>query len=116
MVGKLFKNKDWHFYTFWYDSDMTIEKQLKHIVPGKTYPAYVKVAEPEGMVVEFHLNSYFVGMYCAIHVNGELAQQTGDYDNKKFCKNLKRDIKKALERGATVTIGSIRQCKTELSD
>lgn len=86
---------------------------LKPIVPGKTYPSYVKVTEKDGKVIEFHCNSFYVGMYCAIHIGGSSvpAMQTGDYDNKKFCTRLKKDLKKAYERDASVEIGSIRDCQ-----
>jgi hypothetical protein len=86
---------------------------LKPIKPGKTYPSYVKVTEKDGTTVEFHCNSFYVGMYCAIHLNGssQPAVQTGDHNNKKFCTKLKQDLKKAYQRGATVEIGAIRDCQ-----
>lgn len=90
---------------------MNILKQLKEIKPGKTYPSYVTVTEPDGTVIEFICNSFFSGMYCAIYVNGSLGGQTGDHDNKKFCKKLKQDVKKAIARKAKVAIGFIRDCK-----
>ena len=87
-------------------------EQLKAIKPGKTYPTSVKVTEPNGMKIEFLLCSYYVGMYCAIHVNGaNIPAQTGDHDNIKFVRGLKRDLNKAIVRGATVEIGSIRDCQ-----
>ena len=90
----------------------TIE-QLKEIVPGKTYPNYVKVTELNKQI-EFHLQSYVCGMYCAIHIDGSSipAVQTGDRNNKKFVTGLKKDLKKALDRGATITIGSICACNS----
>jgi hypothetical protein len=87
------------------------ETQLASIVPGKTYPSEVLVTEPDKHVVQFQLNSFFTGMYCAIHFDGKLATQTGDHDNKRFCRTLKRDLKAANVRGAVVSIGSIRECK-----
>jgi|ERR1035437_3734215 hypothetical protein len=94
---------------------MNIKEQLCRIIPGKTYPSYVKVEEKDKsgkqMLVEFHLNSFFVGMYCAVHINGNVATQTGDYDNKKFTRGLKKDLAKAVARGAKIEIGSIRDCK-----
>ena len=93
---------------------MTIDEQMKEIVPGKTYPAYVKVVEKDGNIIEFHLNSFYVGMYCAIHFNGNVATQTGDHNNKGFCSRLKKDLVKAIGRGATVEIGSIRNCQLEI--
>jgi hypothetical protein len=94
---------------------MTNDEKLKLIVPGKTYPAHVKVTEKGGMVVDFWLNSFFVGMYCCIHVNGNVAHQTGDHNNKKFCTGLKKDIKSAIARGATVEIDDVRNCQLEMS-
>ena len=90
---------------------MIVKDKLKEIKAGKTYPSYVKVVEKNGMVVEFHLNSFYVGMYCAIHVNGNVAAQTSDHNNKGFVTNLKKDLTKAIAHGATVKIGSIRDCK-----
>jgi hypothetical protein len=86
---------------------------LKKIKPGKTYPTSVTVTEPNGMVVKFLLCSYFVGMYCAIHLNGNSmpVSQTGDRNNIKFCRGLKRDLNKAIARGAVVEIGTIRDCQ-----
>jgi len=63
------------------------------------------------MEVTFTLNSFFVGMYCEIRCNGDLAGQHGDHDNKRFVRNLKKDVAKAIERGAVVEIGSLRDCK-----
>ena len=89
---------------------MNLKEQLKAIIPGKTYPSHVKITEDKN-VIEFHLNSFFVGMYCAIHIDGNVAAQTGDHDNKKFCRGLKKDIDKAIARGAEVEISSLRECK-----
>lgn len=97
---------------------MNIKDKMKEIVPGKTYPSAVKITEiVEGrkVVVQFFLNSYFVGMYCAVHVNGRVAAQTGDRNNKTCCTKVKKDIAKALARGATIEIDSIRECKLEMS-
>ena len=90
---------------------MNLKEQLKQIKPGKNYPATVKVTEKDGEVIEFHSNSFFVGMYCAMHINGTVAAQLGDHNNKTFVTKLKKDLVKAEERGATVEIGSIRDCK-----
>lgn len=86
---------------------------MKQIVPGKTYPSYVKITEKAG-ALEFFLNSFYVGMYCAIHLNGNIACQTGDHNNKTFCKKLKKDIANAITRKAKVEIGSIRNCQLEM--
>ena len=90
----------------------TIEEQLKEIKPGKTYPRHVEIDEhgPDGKPakVEFHLQSYYVGMYCALHIDGRLVAQLGDQNNKTFVTKLKADIKRAIVRGAKVKIGSIR--------
>ena len=98
-----------------------LQAQLDSIIPGKTYPRYVEIAEAiEGKkwVVQFNLQSYTVGMYAAIYFREEgvsghvMPQQTGDHNNKGFVLKLKKDIKKALERGATVTIESVVPVKT----
>jgi hypothetical protein len=97
---------------------MTITEQMKQIVPGKTYPSSITNTETfkgKKMVVDFFLNSYFVGMYCAIHVNGQVASQSGDHNNKTFCAKLKKDITKAIARGAKVEIESIRECKLKMT-
>jgi hypothetical protein len=93
---------------------MTTEDQIKAIKAGKQYPSYVKVTEPGNPTVEFHLNSFYVGMYCAIYVNGKVAAQTGDHNNKKCVAGLKKDLLNAIKRGATVELGSIRDCKLEI--
>lgn len=97
---------------------MTATEQLKEIKPGKNYPACVKITEngPEGKPAEvkFLLQSYSVGMYCAIYFPGDsMPCQTGDYDNKKFVGKLVKDIKRAIARGAEVVIEGIRPIKTE---
>lgn len=91
----------------------TIEEQLKEIKPGKTYPRHVEIDEPAGpdgkpAKIEFRLQSYYVGMYCALHIDGRLVAQFGDHNNKMFVTKLKADIKRAIVRGAKVKIGSIR--------
>ncbi len=88
---------------------------LKAIKPGVNYPASVTVEEPDHSRIMFLLQSYFVGMYCAIHVNeSRMPHQTGDHNNKTFVTNLKRDLKKSLARGATVEVGPLRPVKTEV--
>ena len=92
-----------------------IIKDLAAIKPGVNYPCRVNVVETvKGQPHEttFRLQSYCVGMYCAIDVNGALAMQTGDYDNKHFVSTLKKDLAKAIERGAEVTCGVILPVKT----
>ena len=85
---------------------------LKQIKPGKNYPYRVEVTEPDGMKIVFNLNSFYCGMYCAIYVGAnQMPQQTGDHNNKTFVAQLKRDLKKAITRGATVEISGIRDCK-----
>lgn len=93
---------------------MTLNEQLEAIRPGKTYPSYVKVVEGDGTILEFHLNSFYVGMYCAIHVNGKVVMQTGDRNNKTLCTKLKKDLKGAIERKCTVEVGAIRECQLEM--
>ena len=93
---------------------MKIEEQLKQIVPGETYPRIVIVRE-DGGEIRFLLQSYFVGMYCAAYLDGQsLPCQTGDRDNKKFVAGLKKDLKKAIARGASVEIGRIDPIKKEM--
>jgi len=93
---------------------MNATEILKTIKPGKNYPSYVKVEEKGHPLVEFHLNSFYVGMYCAIHVNGSVAAQQGDHNNKGFCTKLKKDLTKAIARGAIVEISGIRNCQLEM--
>jgi hypothetical protein len=93
---------------------MTTTEALKKIIPGKTYPSDVVITEEvEGqtMRVRFCLNSFIVGMYCAVYLNGKFACQTGDHNNKTRVASLKKGIKKALARGATVEIGNIWEVK-----
>lgn len=88
---------------------------IKSIKPGENYPSFVLIeAKVKGqkLKLKFLLNSFYVGMYCAIYINDAVVpQQTGGYDNKKFVRGLKRDITKAVERGAKVTIGQMRSVK-----
>jgi hypothetical protein len=99
----------------------TVTEQLAAIKPGKNYPARVSIRETcEGkpVQVEFLLQSYAVGMYCAIYFNRDSSpntqpHQTGDHNNCLFVRKLKRDVAKAVERGAVVEIGEIRLVKTE---
>jgi hypothetical protein len=91
-------------------------EKLKQIKAGTNYPSSVTITEThEGkeVVVKFLLQSYIVGMYCAIHFPNEtIPHPTGDHNNKTFVTKLKKDIKKAIARGATVEIGSILPVKT----
>lgn len=94
---------------------MSIQEQLAEIKPGKNYPAFTRITETvEGkeMVISFALQSYYVGMYAAISIPGQSLIQSGDHNNKSFVTKLKKDIKKAIDRGATVEIGEIRLIKT----
>ena len=87
-----------------------IQEKLKMIKPGKTYPQSVRMFETykgQTMKVDFFCQSYMVGMYCAIHINGRMVSQTGERNNKSFTAKLKKDVKAAMERGATVEIGAI---------
>lgn len=86
---------------------MSSKNILDDIQPGH-YPASVLVTESDGIRVEFLLQSYQCGMYCAIYVNDSGPQQTGDHDNRRFLRGLKRDLAKAIERGATVELGLMR--------
>jgi hypothetical protein len=83
---------------------------IADIKPGTNYPKYVTVEEElegEKMCMKFYLQSYSVGMYCAMHLNSDSPVQGGDHDNKRFVASLKRDLTAALERGAKVTIEGI---------
>jgi hypothetical protein len=88
-----------------------IQEKLKMIVPGKTYPQSVHIVEQvdgKEMKIRFLLQSYVVGMYCAIHFpHCQIPEQTGDHNNKTLVAKLKKDIAKAIERGAQVEIGAI---------
>lgn len=88
-----------------------IQEKLKMIKPGKTYPQSVNIVEQvdgKEMKIRFALQSYVVGMYCAIYFpERQCPHQTGDHNNKTFVAGLKKDITKAIERGATVEIGAI---------
>ena len=89
---------------------MTIEEQLAQIVPGKNYPTSAKVTETiEGKVqeVKFLLQSYLVGVYCAMYYGPAVPYQTGDHDNRTFVGKLKKDLAAALKRGAQVEIGTL---------
>jgi hypothetical protein len=93
---------------------MSIDEQLKAIVPGKTYPRQVTVNEPDGHEVKFLLQSYYVGMYCAIHLDGgAIPHQVGDHNNTTFVRKLKKDLKVAIKRGATVEISGMANCQLE---
>jgi hypothetical protein len=91
-------------------------KRLKEIKAGTNYPSNVTITEivdGKSIKIRFLLQSYIVGMYCAIHTpNDTIPHQSGDNNNRTFVTRLKKDIKKAIERGATVEIGSIVPVKT----
>jgi len=87
---------------------------LKAIKPGETYPRDVIITESDGTIVKFLLESYFVGMYCAVYINGDLCQQTGDHNNKSFVARLKKDIQKALKRDATIEFGAVFPVKKDM--
>ena len=89
---------------------MTLQKQLATIKPGENYPSSVTITE-EGKTIKFCLQSYFVGMYYAIYIDGLCVCQTGDFNNKKCVAGLKKNIAKAIARGATVEIGSLQLVK-----
>ncbi len=78
---------------------MTTAESLKAIIPGKTYPSEVTFTEQingKPDVVKICMNSFIVGMYCAVYVNGQLVCQNGDYNNKRLASNLKKDIEKVV--------------------
>jgi len=98
-------------------SDKQLEEKLKEIKPGKDYPSSVYIEEDTDkglMKVQFYLQSYLVGMYAAIYVNGSTSPaQSGDHNNKTFVTRLKKDLTAAIKRGAKVEIGPILPVKTE---
>jgi hypothetical protein len=84
------------------------KKALAKIIPGKNYVNFVEVTENDGTEVRFYMQSYIVGMYAAIHFKGASTPiQTGDHDNKRFMRGLKKDLEKAIKRGAKIEFGSI---------
>jgi hypothetical protein len=95
---------------------VSIKEQLDAIKPGKNYPASVEVTETvdgEVHTIKWFLQSYVVGMYCAIYFPGStLPCQTGDRNNKGFVAQLKKELVKALVRGAEIEIGTLRPVKT----
>lgn len=56
------------------------------------------------------------GANCDAKPNGALATRTGDHDNKKFVKTLKRDINAAIKRGSKVVIGKLLPIKASMTD
>ena len=97
-------------------SELSAEESLKLIKPGINYPSKVTVEEVvdgKTMLVKFLLQSYAVGMYCAIYVNSEHPPaQIGDHNNKKVVTSLKKDLAAAIKRKAKVTIGTLQPVKT----
>lgn len=104
-----------------------LQAKLDEIIPGKNYPSYVKIVEPETakpvdfagtkvqgkpMTVTFNLNSFVVGLYCAMSVNGQHSHQAC-HTPKPFTKKFKQSVIQAIERGAEVEISGIRPLKTE---
>ena len=98
------------------DQKTAIRETMKKIVPGKTYPRRVTIREifnNEPIEVIFILQSYVVGMYCAIYFpNTSTPIQTGDHNNKTFVTKLKKDISSAIDRNADVEISCIENVKT----
>ena len=88
---------------------------FKDIKPGKNYPGCVVIdetVEGKNVQIKFLLQSYFVGMYAAIYQGGALVGQSGDHNNRSFVTKLRNDLRKAVARGATVNILSIRPVVT----
>ena len=91
--------------------------KMAEILPGETYPKFVKITEKVGgkqLEVRFYLQSYYVGMYCAMHFNRGSAQQLGDNNNKTFVAKLKKDINGAIKRGAEVEIANVSLVKKDI--
>lgn len=93
-----------------------MKTKLAEIKPGKNYPSFVKVTEEtdgKTEVVKFMLESYYVGMYCAIYFSGRTVPiQVCDHDNCRFMRALICDLKAAVTRGAQVEIGELLPVKT----
>jgi hypothetical protein len=87
----------------------TIPERLNQIVPGETYPIYVRISE-RGVIIEFTLVALYLGTCCNAHVNGFFAFQFTDRNNSTICANLKRDLEFALLRGAEIEIGDLHKC------
>ena len=82
-------------------------KRLTQLFPARPYPTDVTITK-EGGTFKFCLQSYVVGMYCAIYAQGSSSPlQTGDRNNHSFVRKLKSDLKSAEKRGATVEIGQV---------
>ena len=93
-----------------------MKTKLAEIKPGKNYPWFVKVTEEidgKTEVVKFMLESYSVGMYCAIYFSGRTVPiQLAYHDNCKFMRGLIRNLKASVTRGAQVEIGGLLPVKT----
>lgn len=89
--------------------------RLAEIKPGINYPRSVRIKEVvkgETLDVRFVLQSYEVGMYCAIYTpDNSIPAQVGDHNNKTFVGKLVKDITKAIARGADVEISSLDYVK-----
>jgi hypothetical protein len=81
---------------------------------GTLFPNAVTITEPDGTVVKMLVAIYYVGVYCAIYVNGRLIEQAGNHNQKAFVQAYLRDIKKALARGASVEEGTMLNLEQEL--
>lgn len=97
--------------------DTELQEKLKSIIPGKTYPRCVTITHKDDNTTDkFYLQSYFVGMYCALHINGaSMPVQCGDYDNKRFVRGLIKDIKRCAANGAEIEIGDICEVKHDFN-
>ena len=83
------------------------QAQLDAIKVGENYPSSVRITEMfkgKKMETSFNLQSYYVGMYCAIYCNGKLAAQQGDHNNRGFVTKLKKDIQKAINRKDVLSV------------
>lgn len=101
--------REWLFYV----SNMTAQERLDALKPNE-YPTHISIQETykgEEMNAEFNLCSYHVGMYCAVYVNKQLAEQTGAANQQKFVKKIKKTLTEAIKRGAIVTFGTIATIK-----
>ena len=80
----------------------------KHKFPVDVVVDAIKAITEEGGRVKFCLQSYLVGMYCAIYAHGSSSPlQTGDRNSHSFVRRLKSDLIRAVKRGATVEIGQV---------
>ena len=70
------------------------------------YPRAIIVKEKDGTKVNIITQLYKVGLYVAYYINTEPLPLQSCTTPSAFARNIKKDIKKAEERGAKVILGS----------